>query len=461
MAKALPLPDIVEKRHTVSIWLILLGVFAFLCGCVLLFLEDGSQIRTTLPPLLPRSEAPAPKRFTTIEPAVPRTATAATAAVLNQFRAEFLDSVWREADVAGVSRATFDRAFAYASTPDPEVLALSAHQPEFDRTTGDYVSAIVNVERIAVGRARAQQQAAILGDIERRFGVDRNILLAIWGLESNFGAVKGDRSVIRSLATLASADPRRSALWRAELVAALAILEQEKLPPENLVGSWAGAMGHTQLMPSSFLKNAVDYDGTGQRDVWGSVPDALASSGRYLQAAGWASGRPWGREVVVPPDFDYALASRAAARTMSGWRVLGVRAAAGSLPPDDTAPWHLIVPAGAVGPAFLVSQNFDAILSYNQSYSYAVAVGALADRIAGNAPIQAAWPATDLPMSRDLRIELQEILAALGFDPGAIDGIAGTKTRDAIRAYQKARNIPADGHPSIALLARLRTNRPL
>ncbi len=463
-------PAATEQRHRVSWWVFLIGLLAFAGGVYLLFIEDDAQVRRTLQPFQPRSEAPArpalafPNLASVAPPVLrgfdTRTEPAPTAAP-GAITQTFLDSVWRDAEAAGVRRVTFDRAFADLRTIDPDILARHANQPEFDRTIGDYVGLIVNTDRIATGRARLEQYASILGDIERRYGVDRHILLAIWGIESNFGVAKGDRSVVRALATLAVAEPRRAAFWKGELVAALSILEQDRIAPEKLLGSWAGAMGHTQFMPSTYLKYAVDFDGDGYRDVWSSVPDALASTARYLQASGWQGGRGWGREVVLPGDFDYALATPSAARPISGWRVLGLRAQSGALPADDATPWQLVVPAGAGGPAFLVSPNFDAILSYNRAYSYAVAVGALADRIAGNTPIQASWPPGDLPMSRDQRVELQEILQSLGFDVAGVDGIIGTKTRDAIRGFQKARGLPADGHPSLVLLNRMRTERRL
>jgi membrane-bound lytic murein transglycosylase B len=454
-----------EHRHTLPLWVFLLGFLAIAGGIYLLFIEDGSQTRHTE---RLRSDSVPGHTFpglATNRAGTPAPIDAAGALVLDgtarPFPQAFLDGVWRDAEVAGVRRATFDRAFASARTLDPEVLTLSANQPEFDRTVGDYVSGIVNADRIATGRARLEQNAAVLADIERRYGVDRHVLLAIWGLESNFGVAKGDRSVIRSLATLAVAEPRRAAFWKSELVAALLIVEQDRVAFDKLVGSWAGAMGHTQFMPSTFLKHAVDFDGDGVRDVWQSVPDALASTARYLQSSGWVGGRVWGREIVLPAAFDFSLATPAAARPISGWRVLGIRAQSGSLPSDDATPWQVVVPAGANGPAFLVSGNFEALLTYNRAYSYAIAVGALADRVAGNGPIQAAWPAGDLPMTRDQRVEMQEVLQSLGFDVGGIDGIIGAKTRDAIRGFQKARGIPADGHPNLALLNRIRTERRL
>ena len=474
--------EVIDKRHTVSLWFYLLGALAFLGGCYLLFVEDGTQVRSLSPNVSPRTEklenvpskvaraltrdAITADTAIVVQPVMPMpTASANAGAGLppaeRAFSPEFLDGAWRDAEVAGIRRATFDRAFSANRTLDQSIIALSANQPEFDRTVGDYVSNIVNADRIAVGRARLEQQAPILDAIERKYGVDRHILLAIWGIESNFGLAKGDRSVIRSLATLASTDTRRSAFWRSELTAALTILEQDKIAPERLVGSWAGAMGHTQFMPSTYVKHSVDFDGDGSRDLWASVPDALASAANYLKASGWVAGRAWGREVILPSDFDFSLASPGAGRAMVAWRVLGLRAQAGSLPPDDGALWQVVAPSGAGGPAFLVSSNFDALLSYNRAYSYAIAVGALADKLAGAGGIQAAWPIGDVPMSRDQRIELQEILASLGFDTGGIDGILGTKTREAIRAFQKVKGLATDGHPSIVLLTRMRSERRL
>ncbi len=475
---------VVEKRHTVSLWFYLAGALAFLLGCYLLFMEDGVQARGTFPSSSPRTEiGPAEpllmKRARLDVPPFDRLLTAAqtTTGALSVAPAgdagaaaggprllssSFLEGLWREAEVAGVQRATFDRAFQGNTLLDTDILALNSNQAEFDRTPGDYVGMMVSVERIAVGRARLEQQAAILDAIEKRFGVDRTILLAIWGIETNFGLAKGDRSVIRSLATLASAEVRRAPFWRSELIAALTILEQNKMQAEKLLGSWAGAMGHTQFMPSTYLKHAVDFDGDGLRDVWSSVPDALASAAKYLQSAGWVAGRPWAREVVVPVDFDFALASPSASRSIAAWRVLGVRAQSGPLPAnDETVAWQLILPAGAHGPAFLVSSNFEALLTYNRSYSYAIAVGTLGDRIGGSSGIQASWPVGDAPLTRDQRVEMQEILISLGFDTGGIDGVLGSKTREAIRTFQKGKRLPADGYPSPLLLARMRMDRRL
>jgi membrane-bound lytic murein transglycosylase B len=483
--KAVPLGMPTERRHTVSLWLYLIGAIAFLSGCYLLFLEDGAQTRLTMPSLSPRTElpgsdllpnaaradvrAPLPQVAATPTPvgvtpvgAAPIGASAVTADPRRTLTPEFLDGLWHDAELAGVRRQTFDRAFQGNTTLDPEIIALSTNQPEFDRTVGDYVGMIVNPDRIAVGRARLEQQSTILEAIEKRYGVDRHVLLAIWGIETNFGLAKGDRSVIRSLATLASAEPRRAAFWRSELVAALMFVEQEKIAPERLVGSWAGAMGHTQFMPSTLLKHGVDFDGDGVRDVWGSAPDALASAARYLQASGWVAGRAWGREVILPADFDFLLATPAGSRSLAAWRVLGVRPQTGVMPTvEDGTAWQLVVPSGAGGPAFLVSPNFDALLSYNRAYSYAVAVGALADRIAGNPSIQAAWPKGEPPLSRDQRIELQEILVSLGFDTGGVDGVLGLKSREAIRNFQKGKRLPADGYPSSGLLTRIRSERRL
>ncbi len=463
-----------ERRHTVSLWLYLIGAVAFLFGCYLLFLEDTAQTRLTLPSLSPRTELPGadtrPAARAEVRAPVAQIAAAASGIAVGAvavdprrtLTTEFLEGLWHDAELAGVRRQTFDRAFQGNTNLDLDIVALNANQPEFDRTVGDYVGMIVTPERIAVGRARLEQHAGILEAIEKRYGVDRHVLLAIWGIETNFGLAKGDRSVIRSLATLASAEPRRAAFWRGELVAALMFAEQEKIAPERLVGSWAGAMGHTQFMPSTLLKHGVDFDGDGVRDVWASVPDALASAAHYLQASGWMAGRAWGREVVLPADFDYLMATPAASRSLTAWRVLGVRPQTGVLPTiEEGTTWQLVVPSGAGGPAFLVSPNFDALLSYNRAYSYAVAVGALADRLAGNPSIQAAWPKGEPPLSRDQRIELQEILVSLGFDTGGVDGVLGMKSREAIRNFQKGKRLPADGYPSSSLLTRIRSERRL
>ena len=367
----------------------------------------------------------------------------------------FLDALWPLAAKAGVSRATFDQAVKDFA-PDSEIAALNASQPEFAKTAGDYVGLLVSETRIAGGRAKLAELAALLDAVEARYGVDRNILVAIWGIESSYGTATGQRPVIRSLATLAMTDQRRGDFWRSELIAALRILEARDIAPEAMLGSWAGAMGHTQFMPSTFQRFAVDFDGDGKRDLWTTPVDALASAANYLKASGWVSNMAWGVEVRLPSGFDFGASGPDVSRGFEQWRGLGVVPVTQSVVHANIGPLQLILPAGANGPAFLVASNFKAILRYNRAVPYALAVGHLADRLAGGDGLATAWPSDDKVLTRGEREELQARLQKAGFDVGTLDGVIGTQTRSAVRAYQKARGLIEDGFPGAALFERLR-----
>lgn len=368
-------------------------------------------------------------------------------------------SEWREAFrtealAAGISPQLFDRAFA-GVTPDASVIAADRSQPEFTRPVWQYLDGALSDQRVRNGKRLLAEHAATLEGIEARYGVDRQALVAIWGLESSFGQIQGDKSVIRSLATLAH-EGRRPQFAKSQLIAALQILENGDIPVEQLRGSWAGAMGQTQFIPTTYNTHAVDFDGDGRRDIWNSPADALASAAHYLQASGWQQGQPWGFEVRLPETFDYALADMELRKTLGEWRRLGLR----GLPADfDERSASLLLPAGHRGPAFLVLDNFRAILRYNNSSAYALAIGLLGERFQGNGQIAASWPRGEQPLSRSERLELQERLDRLGFNPGTPDGIIGANTRKAIRGFQQQLGWPADGHPSQELLGRLR-DRP-
>jgi membrane-bound lytic murein transglycosylase B len=372
--------------------------------------------------------------------------------------ATFLASLASDAQAAGVSPATFDAATA-GLTPDPAVLDLSVAQPEHTKSVSEYVTALVSDTRLENGLKNLAAVDAVARRIEAAYGVDRHVLVAIWGIESNYGSSQGNRGVIRSLATLAALEPRRPAFWKTELLAALRILQARDTTPENLAGSWAGAMGHTQFMPTTFHAHAVDFDKDGRRDIWGTVPDALASTANYLKASGWVAGMPWGVEVKLPEGFDYGHSAPGQGKPWAAWQALGL-VQLGSKPVAPGAnlgQMSLVLPSGAGGPAFLTTANYRAILRYNNAVSYALSVAHLGDRLAGGAPFVAPWPAGDRGLSRADREELQKRLSATGVDIGGIDGIIGTGTRAAIRAYQKGKSLPEDGHPSAALLERLRT----
>ena len=370
--------------------------------------------------------------------------------------APFLKEVRAEALAAGVSAKTFEQA-TRGLEADPQVLTLAASQPEFVKPIWDYVAGLVSETRIAAGRERLAEQGRTLAAIERTYGVDRHVVLAIWGVESNFGTSAGTRGVMRSLATLAAGDERRPRFWRAEFIAALRILEQGDITPERMTGSWAGAMGHTQFMPTTYHAHAVDFDKDGRRNIWDSAADGLASTANYLKASGWRAEDPWGFEVVLPEGFDFGLSAPGRAQPASFWRKAGVRRPGGITVRETISPLQLILPAGAQGPAFLVTGNFRAILRYNPAEAYALAVGHLADRIAGGEPVMAAWPQTDRPLARAEREELQKRLLQHGLDTGAPDGIIGSQSRAAIRAFQRTRGLPEDGYPSLQLLERVRS----
>lgn len=371
----------------------------------------------------------------------------------------WVQDFWLEARAKGISQATFQRAFA-GVTPDPEVIELAGRQPEFVRPVSDYLVSAVSDSRIETGREMLARHKAILDLIEMRYGVSRYIVVAIWGMESSYGAVLDNknvvRPVIRSLATLAYQGGRRASFGRQQLLAALEILERGDVTPDKMYGSWAGAMGHTQFIPTTYNAYAVDFDGTGRRDIWNSIPDALGSTAAYLKARGWRPGETWGYEVRLPDGFDFSLADDDARRSLAEWERLGVKRVRGQAFPrsDDRA--YLMLPAGAGGPAFVVLPNFRAILAYNNANSYALAVGHLADRLKGVGPFVGSWPQNDRPLSAEQRREMQEHLVRRGLDTGGIDGMVGPMTRRAIRTFQASAGLPPDGYPSYSLLQRLR-----
>ena len=362
-------------------------------------------------------------------------------------------NLWPDAQRRGVLRETLERAFA-GIEPDPEIFGLLENQPEHVAAPWDYMNRLVSDLRLENGRRKLAEHADTLAAIEHRYGVDRHVILAVWGIESSFGALPGTRPVIRSLAILAIGDPRRPQFWRSELLTALTILQRGDITPERMTGSWAGAMGHTQFMPSSYIAHAVDYDGDGRRDIWGSAADALASTANYLKVAGWTSGAAWGVEVVLPAGFDAALSAPGVVKSAAEWHVLGITVPAGRDWPTLGAV-SLVLPAGVRGPAFLVGQNFRAILRYNNAVAYALAVGHLADRFGGAGPIAALWPTDDPPLRKAAREDLQRRLAALGHDVGVADGMIGSQTRAAIRLWQRKAGLAEDGYAGTRLLERI------
>lgn len=368
-------------------------------------------------------------------------------------------AAWRDgfrvqALAAGIRAETFDQAFR-GIEPDDAVITADRSQPEFTRPVWQYLESAVSPLRVRNGQARLIENGEVLQRIDDTYAVDGEAVAAIWGMESNFGAQMGSKNVIRSLATLAY-EGRRPDFGREQLIAALKILQHGDVPARYMIGSWAGAMGQTQFIPTTYNLYAVDFDGDGRRDIWGSSADALASTANYLHASGWQRGLTWGFEVRLPQGFDYALAEMSTRKSLAEWQRLGVQPTSGTLPSDPQTSASLLLPAGYRGPAFLVTDNFRAILKYNNSSSYALAVGLLADSFKGGGQLVGHWPEDDAPLSRSERIELQQNLTTRGFESGTADGIIGANTRQAIRAYQKSIGWPADGYPTTALLARLR-----
>ena len=378
------------------------------------------------------------------------------AADFNQWVREF----WPTARANGISEQTFNHAFANVA-PDPSVIKAASHQAEFVKPIWEYLDSAVSDKRVANGRRMKAQHSRVLDAVEAKYGVDRHVLLAIWGMESSYGAVLDNprivKPVIRSLATLAYQGGRRSRFGREQLIAALKILERGDITPERMTGSWAGAMGHTQFIPTTFNAYAVDFDGDGRRDIWSNVADALGSTAHYLRRSGWEPGKTWGYEVVLPEGFNYALADRKTRRSLAEWSKFGIKRTRNRDFPrlDDQA--MLIVPAGANGPAFLMLKNFNAILRYNNATSYAIGVGHLADRIRGGSGFAQSWPRGDTPLTRTQRRELQQVLTSRGFSLGDIDGKIGPKTQAAIRAFQKSQGLIPDGYASLMLLQRLQS----
>ncbi len=358
----------------------------------------------------------------------------------------------REARREGISEATLANALDGVRYR-PRVIELDRSQPEFVRPIWEYLDSAVSAQRVTQGRDKLAEHRDTARRMEQRYAVPAEVIVAIWGIESNYGGNFGSFSTLEALATLAF-DGRRSDFARGELLAALRIIEAGDIAPERMIGSWAGAMGHTQFIPSSFEAYAVDGDGDGRRDIWGSIPDVMASTANYLARAGWRGGEPWGVEVTLPDDFDYAQAELATRRSAEAWAGQGVRPVGGGSLPDFEAA-SVLVPAGARGPAFLVGPNYRAILRYNNATSYALAVGTLADEIAGREGTREGWPRDEQPLSRDQVREMQQALNARGFEVGTADGIMGPNTRRGLRAYQQSIGTAPDGFATLRLLERL------
>lgn len=366
----------------------------------------------------------------------------------------WIDNFRPRARAAGISDATLDRAFRGVRY-NADVIDKDRNQSEFVKPIWEYLDRAVSDKRVENGRAALRQHRRLLDRIEATYGVEREVVVAVWGLESSYGDNRGDIPVIEALATLAY-DGRRGRFFEAQLIDALKIIQSGDVKPHDFTGSWAGAMGHTQFIPSSFLAFAVDFDRDGRRDIWSEDPaDALASTAAYLARSGWVTGRPWGVEVALPQGFDYSQTGDKVQRATADWQALGVRLADGGALPDHGA-GSLLLPAGARGAAFLIFRNFHAIERYNAADAYVIAIGHLSDRLRGGPPIRADWPRDDRALTFAERQELQERLTRRGHDTGGADGKIGPRTLAALRSFQRANGMVPDGYPSLEVLRRLR-----
>lgn len=370
----------------------------------------------------------------------------------------WLDGFRQQAAGQGISAATLDAALT-GLQPLDQVIESDRKQPEFLETFLDYLAKRVNERRLQVGQEMLQQQAALLAEVEGRYGIPARYLVAFWGLETNYGAYMGDLPVVAAMATLAF-DARRPEFFRQQLIDALRIIERDRVGPANLLGSWAGAMGHMQFIPATWLAYAVDGDGDGCIDLRNSLPDALHSAANYLRQAGWRTDEDWGLEVKLPAGFNPAQSGLERRQPVNTWAYFGLLRPDGSKLPDSFKLASLVLPQGIDGPAFLVMDNFRVILRWNRSVNYAIAVGHLADRLAGGPPLVNGLQADNRSLSREQVETLQRCLALYGYDPGPADGVPGSRTRSAIRAYQAATGLPADGYPSMPLLERMQDCLP-
>jgi membrane-bound lytic murein transglycosylase B len=361
-----------------------------------------------------------------------------------------VETLWPAAKAAGVTRATFDVAFQ-GFTPDPTVVEAANFQPEYVKPIGEYIDRVVSDKRITTGKQMLIDNKALLDQLEAKYGVDRHIIVAIWGVESNYGTQPGDKNIIRSLGTLYCTGTKAK-FAKPQIVTALEILQHGDINLQGMNGSWAGAMGHTQFIPTTYTRFAIDQDGDGKRDIWDNIPDALGSTASYLRASKWQPGQTWGYEVSVPKGIDPKKVSPSTAKSLGDWQKLGfVRVNGEPYPrPGDKA--TLFSPEGARGPSFLVLNNFRSILHYNTATSYALGVGHLADRLAGGGPFVHPWPTDETHLSLDQRTELQQLLITKGLLTGDADGVIGPATLEAVKTYQRSKGLPVDGFPSLTIL---------
>lgn len=404
-------------------------------------------------PPAPGAAPPLPPPATPAAAAVPPTPTA------DPVFAACMTSLRGVAEKQGITTSTFD-AYTQGLAADMSVLDLLDAQPEFTTPLWDYLAALVDDPRVADGQAMLATHRDLLDRVSMAYGVDPATVVAVWGVESDYGRVSGKRPLLVSLSTL-SCFGRRQAFFRGEFLTTLKLLQAGDIRAEGLTGSWAGAFGHTQFMPSTYERIAVDFDGDGRRDLTESIPDALASTAHYLVNSGWRTGEPWGYEVKLPAGFDLAQAGRTQRKPLTQWVAQGIARIDGQPLPADDRNAAVLVPTGIAGPAFLVFKNYDAIYSYNAAESYALAIALLADRLRGGTGLVTAWPTDDPGLGRPQRRELQTLLLARGHAIGSADGMIGTQTRRAIVLEQQRLGLqPADGRAGAKILAALKAEGP-
>ena len=364
--------------------------------------------------------------------------------------AQWIERFWPVARAAGIRRETYDRAFK-GMTPDPKVIEAANFQPEYVKPIGEYIDRVVSEKRIATGKQMLTDNKALLDQLEAKYGVDRHILVAIWGVESNYGTQPGDKNIIRSLGTLYCTGTKAK-FAKVQIITALKILQHGDIALEGMNGSWAGAMGHTQFIPTTYTRFAIDQDGDGKRDIWTDIPDALGSTASYLKFAKWTPGQTWGYEVSLPKGVDAKKINTSTMRSLGDWQKLGVVRVSGEPFPRPNDKATFFAPAGSNGPCFLLLNNFRAILHYNTANSYALAVGHLADRLGGSGPFVHPWPTDETHLSLDQRTALQQLLIAKGLLTGDADGVIGPATLEAVKTYQRSKGLPVDGFPSMTIL---------
>ncbi len=366
---------------------------------------------------------------------------------------DWLTKLRIEAQSKGISQDTLNSALT-GLNPIPRVIELDRKQPEFTQTFWNYLDTRVNEKRIMRGRQLLVEHGDLLREVERLYGVQPRFLVAFWGLETNFGDYLGSFPTVGALATLAY-DARRSTFFRGQLLASLQILQEGHISVDKMKGSWAGAMGQPQFMPTTFINFAIDHNGDGRRDIWHTLPDVFASAANFLSQSGWQKSESWGSEIKLPENFNYEMAGLNTSKKVSRWQSLGIRYISGDDLQGSEETASIILPSGYSGPAFLVHNNYRTIMNWNRSHLYAISVGHLADRIVGGTPFISKRPAEEQSLSLEQVKTIQRILAGYGYNPGPADGLAGKKTRTAIKKYQRQNNLPADGYPNSILLQKL------